>query len=87
MIELHIRSVNEKEKEELKRLLTKELHFERSFQGHPTLPYFARPNMHPNMPNMAIYAYLCAYLGILRSLSFNFSFFQVRKVDELETLA
>ena len=33
-----------------------ELHFARSFQGHPNWPYLARPNMCPNMPNMAKYA-------------------------------
>ena len=39
-----------------------ELHFARSFQGHPTWPYLARPNMHPNMHIWHIWPYL-AYLG------------------------
>ena len=39
-----------------------ELHFARSFKGHPTWPYFARPNMHANMHIWHIWPYL-AYLG------------------------
>ena len=39
-----------------------ELHFARSFQGYPTWPYFARPNMYPNMHIWHIWPYL-AYLG------------------------
>ena len=42
-----------------------ELHFARSFQGHPNWPYLAPSNARPNMPNMAKYAFL-AQLHVLR---------------------
>ena len=32
---------------------TSELHFARSFQGNPSLPYLVRSNTRPNTPNMA----------------------------------
>ena len=42
-----------------------ELHFARSFEGHPNWPYLAPSNARPNMPNMAKYAFL-AQLHVLR---------------------
>ena len=45
-----------------------ELHFARSFQGHPTWPYCMRPNMHPNMHIWHIWPYLACFAPQIWSL-------------------
>ena len=46
------------------KLNASELHFARSFQGHPTWPYLACPNM-PNMAKYVKYAYFGAYFDMI----------------------